>query len=70
MGQGSTVQQALAATDSVVEGVATTRSVVELARRAGVEMPITAGVYAVLFENKHVRAAITELMSRSPKGED
>ncbi len=70
IGRGLSVEQALAATHSVVEGVATTRSVVAIARRAGVEMPITEGVHAVLFEGKDVRTAIAELMTRTPKGED
>jgi glycerol-3-phosphate dehydrogenase len=32
-------------------------------------MPITEAVYAVLFENKDVLAALSELMSRDPKRE-
>lgn len=70
IGRGQTPEQALAATASVVEGVNTTAGVVALARRANVEMPITEGVHAVLFEGKPVRQAIGELMARSPKGED
>ena len=70
IGRGSTVQQALAATASVVEGVATTASVLALAKRHGVEMPITQAVHAVLFEGKSPRDAIAGLMMRAPKGED
>jgi glycerol-3-phosphate dehydrogenase (NAD(P)+) len=35
----------------------------------GIDMPITAEVYRVLYEGKDPRAAVTDLMLRSPKGE-
>ena len=41
----------------VAEGVRTTRAVKLLSERLGVEMPITAEVYAVLYENKSARRA-------------
>jgi glycerol-3-phosphate dehydrogenase (NAD(P)+) len=52
-----------------VEGIATCKSVVALAARHGVEMPITHAVYEVLFQNKPVQAAIGDLMSRRLKAE-
>ncbi|MBN1342749.1 MAG: NAD(P)-dependent glycerol-3-phosphate dehydrogenase [Phycisphaerae bacterium] len=70
IGRGETLDQILATTSSVVEGVATTRSVLELARRHGVEMPITAAVHAVLFERRSVGEAITELMVRELRSEE
>ena len=54
IGKGQTVEQAQGATESVVEGIATCKSVVALAGRYDVEMPITQAVYEVLFENKPV----------------
>jgi glycerol-3-phosphate dehydrogenase (NAD(P)+) len=60
----------LARTPSVVEGVATTRSVLALAARHRVDMPITAAVHAVLFEAVPPGQAIDALMTRRPKGED
>jgi glycerol-3-phosphate dehydrogenase (NAD(P)+) len=69
IGRGRSPQEAQEATDAVVEGIATCRSVVGLAGRYGVEMPITWAVYEVLFENKPVRAAIEDLMSRQLKPE-
>ncbi|MEN6576017.1 MAG: NAD(P)H-dependent glycerol-3-phosphate dehydrogenase [Phycisphaerales bacterium] len=69
IGRGLTREQAQGATASVVEGIATCQSVVTLASRHGVEMPITRAVYAVLFENKPVRTAIEDLMSRQLKRE-
>jgi glycerol-3-phosphate dehydrogenase (NAD(P)+) len=49
--------------------VATTRSVVDLARKFKVDMPITASVHAVLFEHVDPIDAIGQLMTREPKQE-
>ncbi len=69
VGRGATVEQALAATASEVEGVTTAVSVVELAKRLDVEMPITHAVHDVLFKDKAPADAISELMSRPLKAE-
>lgn len=69
IGRGQSLEQARRATDSVVEGITTCESVVGLAERYHVEMPITRAVYDVLFENKPVPTAIEELMSRRLKAE-
>jgi glycerol-3-phosphate dehydrogenase (NAD(P)+) len=69
LARGDALEDVLAATSSVVEGVPTTRSVVELARARGVEMPITEAVHAILFEGLAVRDAIQGLMDRAPKAE-
>jgi len=69
IGRGQSLEEAGHATDSVVEGIATGKSVVGLAARYHVEMPITQAVYEVLFENKPVQTAIEELMSRRLRAE-
>ena len=69
IGKGMTAEQALAATHSVVEGVPTCTSVLELARRHNVEMPITEAVHGVVSGQKDIRSAIAELMGRQLKGE-
>ncbi len=69
IGQGVGPEQAMAAMTGVVEGAATTRSVLELAQRHKVEMPISEMLYSVLFRAKPPVAAITELMSRQLKAE-
>jgi len=69
IGKGQTTEQAQKATASVVEGVTTCKSVVDLAKRYDVEMPITQAVYEVLFEHKPVQAAIADLMQRRLKAE-
>ena len=69
IGKGQKLADVLAKMDSVAEGVPTTRSVVELARRYDVEMPITEAVHAVLFEDLDVLRALSRLMTRDPKAE-
>ena len=69
LGRGRSLKEVLAGMSEVAEGVRTTRSVKQLAARAGVEMPITDEVHAVLYEGKGVRDAVESLMARPPKGE-
>jgi glycerol-3-phosphate dehydrogenase (NAD(P)+) len=69
IGKGQKLADILGKMDSVAEGVPTTRSVRELARRHNVEMPITEAVYSVLFDNKDVLHALSDLMTRDPKPE-
>jgi glycerol-3-phosphate dehydrogenase (NAD(P)+) len=70
IGEGASVEQIVRETPAVIEGIPTTRAVLMLAERHGVEMPITRAVYDVLFEGKPPLVAITELMRRPPKAED
>jgi glycerol-3-phosphate dehydrogenase (NAD(P)+) len=53
----------------VAEGVKTTKAVLELADRAGVEMPIAAQVGKVLYEGHHPRQAVMSLMTRASRAE-
>jgi len=69
LGRGEKLEAYLKRTPSVVEGVATTRSVMDLSRKFRVEMPITAAAHAVLFEGVDPIEAIGRLMSRELKGE-
>lgn len=69
LGKGASLQQYLKESLFVVEGVETTRGVVELAERYKVDMPITRAVHAVLFEKLDPVGAITQLMSREPRDE-
>ena len=70
IGKGRRLADILAEMVMVAEGVATTRSVYNLARKLHVEMPITNEVYQVLFENKDPIIATSDLMTRDAKGED
>src|SRR6266545_1511886 len=69
LGQGKSLEQALAGKNAVVEGVNTTRTAVALGERHGVELPIAREVANVLFEGKAPRQAITDLMERELKAE-
>lgn len=69
IGKGRTLADVLASMSSVAEGVPTTRAVMSLARRHGVEMPITEAVHAVLFDGLDPASALTWLMTREPKPE-
>lgn len=64
IGRGMSVADVVASSAGVIEGIETTRSVLRLAERHAVEMPITRAVHAVLFENVAPRDAIDDLMSR------
>ncbi len=53
----------------VAEGVKTSRAVVDLAARVGVEMPIAEQVVAVLYDGKRAGDVIASLMSRQSRSE-
>jgi len=69
IGRGRKLTDILAGMAAVAEGVATTRSLSSLAKRHRVDMPITAKVYSVLFEDQSPSQAISQLMARAPKSE-
>ena len=64
LGKGKTLAEITAELNEVAEGINTTRAVKKLADRAGLEMPITNEVNAVLYDGKPARDAVAELMSR------
>lgn len=69
LGQGMPLDNVQDEVKMVVEGVATTKAAYSLAKRYGLEMPITNQIYKVLFEGKNPRDAVTELMARGRKNE-
>lgn len=64
IGQGMRAEEVLASTASVIEGIPTTRAVLTVARRHGIEMPITEAVASVLDGRVDPAAAITALITR------
>lgn len=70
IGQGKSLEQVQSDMSMVAEGVRTTTSVMELARKLDVEMPITEAVHGILFENVPPLDAVRRLMMRSAKKED
>lgn len=69
LGQGQSIEAILGAMTMVAEGVKSSPSVLDLARRYGVDMPITEQVVAVCHEGRTARDALTALMSRTSKSE-
>jgi len=69
LGQGRKLDEILAATPMVAEGVYTARSVHDEARKLGIDMPITREVYQVLYESKSPQRAVQDLMQREQKPE-
>jgi glycerol-3-phosphate dehydrogenase (NAD(P)+) len=70
LGQGrSLVNIMVGLNGQVAEGVRSTTAALGLAKRYGVEMPITEQMYAILYENKPPREAMNDLMSRPGREE-
>ena len=69
LGQGQTIEAILESMHMVAEGVKSSPSVLDLARKHGVEMPITEQVVAVCHDGHTARDALTALMSRTSKSE-
>ena len=64
LGKGRTLEEIQGQMSEVAEGVKTTRAAKLLAEKAGIQMPITNEVHAVLYAKKLARDAVAELMSR------
>ncbi|GLF98965.1 NAD(P)H-dependent glycerol-3-phosphate dehydrogenase [Streptomyces yaizuensis] len=69
LGKGMTLQETIAVTKQTAEGVKSCESVLDLARRHGVDMPITETVVDIVHDGKPPVVALKELMSRSAKPE-
>jgi glycerol-3-phosphate dehydrogenase (NAD(P)+) len=69
LGQGQTVEQALAGKRSVAEGYESAPAVRDLAAKMGVDMPISQAVAALLNGETSVEAVIDSLLSRPLKAE-
>ncbi|WP_330173414.1 NAD(P)-dependent glycerol-3-phosphate dehydrogenase [Streptomyces sp. NBC_01498] len=69
LGRGMTLEQTIAASKQTAEGVKSCQSVLDLARRHDVDMPITETVVSIVHEGKPPLVAVKELMARSAKPE-
>ncbi len=67
MGQGKSMEEAMAEVKMVVEGVYSAKAARRLAEKYQVSMPIIEQVNAVLFENKPAADAVKDLMLRDRK---
>ena len=69
LGEGRTIEAVLADMNMVAEGVKSSPSVLDLARRYGVEMPIAEQVVAVCHQGRSAKEALGALMQRQGKME-
>jgi glycerol-3-phosphate dehydrogenase (NAD(P)+) len=69
LGRGRPLAEILQSMRMVAEGVGTTAAAVDLARRAGVEMPITEQMHQVLYGGRSPRDAVRDLMLRRLRDE-
>jgi glycerol-3-phosphate dehydrogenase (NAD(P)+) len=69
IGQGMTLTEILAEMRMVAEGVKTAKSVYNLSRKLGVEMPICHEIYHILYEDVPPKEALRRLMTRDLREE-
>ncbi len=69
MGQGKTMEEAMAEVKMDVEGVYSAKAAAKLGKKYGVALPIVDKVNEVLFEGKDPKEAVDELMLRDSKAE-
>jgi glycerol-3-phosphate dehydrogenase (NAD(P)+) len=69
LGRGETLDEVIASMNMVAEGVKSSRAILGLAERLGVEMPITQGVVAVLHAGFDPHELVAQLLSRDAKPE-
>ncbi|MBC8439496.1 MAG: NAD(P)-dependent glycerol-3-phosphate dehydrogenase [Deltaproteobacteria bacterium] len=69
IGEGKKLDDIISEMRMVAEGVKTTRSVYNLSKKLGVDLPICNEVYFVLFKGSSVKETVERLMNRSLKHE-
>jgi glycerol-3-phosphate dehydrogenase (NAD(P)+) len=69
LGKGKSLKEIISGMKMIAEGITTTLSVHQLARREKVEMPISEQVFDVLYQSKNPKDAFRDLMSRELKDE-
>lgn len=69
LGRGMSVAETIAATSQTAEGVKSCESVLDLARRSGVEMPLVEAVVDVVHNGRPTQEVLAALMARSAKPE-
>ena len=70
IGQGLSVAEAIAEVGATVEGYYAALSARQLAQKMGVEMPICACAYQILYENQPVNSVVEQLMRRGKRREE
>jgi glycerol-3-phosphate dehydrogenase (NAD(P)+) len=69
IGRGETLDEISRSMTMVAEGIPTTLSTFECARRMNIRTPVLDQMHAILYENKAPRDAVMDLLSRDPRPE-
>jgi glycerol-3-phosphate dehydrogenase (NAD(P)+) len=69
LGLGKSIAKAINEIGQEIEGIATAKETYLLAKRHGIEMPITEQTYKVLYENLNPLTAVQNLLARDQKAE-
>lgn len=69
LGKGKSLSEIVSGMNMIAEGITTTLSVHQLAKKERIEMPICYQIYQILYENKDPSAAFQDLMKRKLKSE-
>jgi glycerol-3-phosphate dehydrogenase (NAD(P)+) len=67
--EGVPVEEIISGMKMIAEGIKTSMSAYNLAKKMGIQMPISTEVYNVIYKGKDPRKAVKDLMTRQPKGE-
>ena len=69
LAKGTDMATLRSSTRTVAEGITTSGAALALAKQHQVDMPIVQGVFQVVFEGQNPRHIVSDLMSRTAKGE-
>ena len=69
LGSGKNLDETLGQMGMIVEGVSTTKAAYQFAKKRQIEMPITSGIYEILFHDKDPKEVVGNLMSRNKREE-
>jgi len=71
IGKGETIAEILSTMDgTVAEGYYTTKAVWDISKKMDIELPLCAGIYNIIYENRSIEESLFELMTRPLKVED
>lgn len=69
LGKGRNLDEVLEQMGMVVEGIRTTKAAYQFAQEQQVDMPITEGLYQILFDDKKPKNVVEQLMNRNKREE-
>lgn len=69
LGKGRKLDEVLEQMGMVVEGVRTTKAAHQFAVKQEIEMPITNGIYSILFDDEKPKTVVDQLMNRTKREE-